>query len=96
MQEEMFALERSTPETSPLHGVKLKLERKVDLTSPCCSNFAIIHAGKGPHAAELRCERCGKHRGWLPKEWENFLLTAIAFFPDARNEIHTVRDSKQK
>jgi hypothetical protein len=29
--------------------------------------------GNGPHAAELKCQGCGRHRGWLAKSAMNFL-----------------------
>jgi hypothetical protein len=64
MQEQMF----DAPTASLINGMRLKLERKIDLQKPCFRNMAIVHAGKGPHAAELRCAKCGSHRGWLPKE----------------------------
>jgi hypothetical protein len=61
-------------EASPLHGLRLKLERKADLSKGCCTNFAVVHGSKGPHEAELRCAGCGSHRGRLPKEAANWLL----------------------
>ena len=82
------------PPLSPIDGMRLKLERKIDLQKPCCSNTAIIRAGKGPHAAELRCAKCDSHRGWLPREAVNGLQVMIANFPEAKNDIHVFRDSK--
>src|SRR5262245_49947759 len=54
-------------EASPLYGLRFKLERMADLRNGCCTNLAVLHAGKG-HAAELRCAGCGSQRGRLPKE----------------------------
>jgi hypothetical protein len=90
MQEELF----TKPRLSPLQGVVFKLERKVDLQKPCCENFAIVHAGKGPHSAELRCKKCGSHRGWLPREAADWFLTLLTIFPEAAKDIHVFRDSK--
>jgi hypothetical protein len=80
-------------EASPLHGLRLKLERKGDLSKGCCTNFAVVHASKGPHAAELRCASCGSHRGRLPKETANWLLVVLANFPAAKTDVHVIRDT---
>jgi hypothetical protein len=40
-------------EVSPIHGLRLKLERKTDLENGCCTNFAVVHIGKGSDAVEL-------------------------------------------
>jgi hypothetical protein len=80
-------------EASPLHGLRLKLERKADVRNGCCTNFAIVHAGKGPHAAKLRCASCGNHRGALPKEAANWLLAVLKHFPTARTDVHIIRDT---
>jgi hypothetical protein len=90
MQEELFPKQRM----SPLQGVTFKLERKIDLQKPCCENFAIVHAGKGPHSAELRCKKCGSHRGWLPREAADWFLTLLAIFPEAAKDVHVFRDQK--
>ena len=60
-----------------------------------CKGFGIVHAGKGPHAAELRCSGCGKHKGWLDKLTVNRLLDVLAHFPEARNDVHIIRDQKE-
>jgi hypothetical protein len=91
MQKELFD---DAPPPSPIDGMRLKLERKIDLQKPCCSNTAIVRAGKGPHATELRCAKCGSHRGWLPKEAANWLLTVLAFWPEAETDVHVLRASK--
>jgi hypothetical protein len=91
MQKELF---NDAPPPSLINGMRLKLERKVDQQKPCCSSMAIVHAGKGPHAAELRCVKCGSHRGRLPKEMANFLLAALEHFPKAKTDVHVLRDSK--
>jgi hypothetical protein len=91
MQKELF---NKAPPSSPIDGMRLKLERKIDLQKLCYSNVAIVRAGKGPHAAELRCAKCDSHRGWLPKEAANWLLTVLAFWPEAKTDVHVLRDSK--
>jgi hypothetical protein len=91
MQKELF---NDAPPPSPIDGMRLKLERKIDLQKHCCSNVAIVRSGKGPHAAELRCAKCGIHRGGLPKEAANSLLTVLAFWPEAKTDLHVLRDSK--
>ena len=90
--EEQLAFDR-LPNLSPLVGMKLKLERKMDLKDACCTGFGIVHAGKGPHAAKLRCSGCGKHKGWLDRLTVNRLLDVLAHFPDARFDVHTIRDA---
>ena len=80
-------------EASPLHGLRLKLERKADLRNGCCTNFAVVHANKGPDEAELRCAGCGSHRGRLPKEAANWLLVVLAHFPTAKTDVHVIRDT---
>jgi hypothetical protein len=81
------------PEASPLHGLRLKLERKGDHRNACCTSFAVVHARKGPDAADLRCAGCGSHRGWLPKEAANWLCAVLTHFPTARTDVHVIRDT---
>jgi hypothetical protein len=79
-------------EASRLHGLRLKLERKIDLRNGCCTNFAVVHAGKGPHT-ELRCAGCGSHRGCLRKETANWLCAVLRHFPAAKTDVHVIRDT---
>jgi hypothetical protein len=67
-------------------------ELRCDGKSRCCANFAVVYAGKGPNTAELRCANCGSHRGWLPKEAASWLLTALTHFPEARADVHVIRN----
>ena len=69
-----------TGATSPLLGLQVKLERNIDKTKPCHRNVATVHPGKGPHAGELRCADCDRHRGWLSKEAGEQLLAVIEKF----------------
>jgi hypothetical protein len=87
MQQELFPVAVEPEPSSPLHGVRIKVEAR----KHCCDDIAIVRPGKGPHAHELRCEWCGKHRAWLPKEAAAFLLETLRHFPDAREQIHTIR-----
>lgn len=48
-----------------LVGLRVKLDRPVDRERPCCLNVCTIGAARGPHAGELICAGCGRHRGWL-------------------------------
>jgi hypothetical protein len=64
----------------PLKDLEVKLDRDIDRINRCCGDRATIHAGKGPHGGELRCSRCGRHRGWLSKTTANFLLATIENF----------------
>jgi hypothetical protein len=88
MQEELF----TTPRMSPLQGLMFKLDRKIDQLKPCCENFAVVHAGRGPHAAELCCKKCGKHRSWMPRKLTDWFLTLLAIFPEAAKDVHVWRD----
>jgi hypothetical protein len=39
----------------------------------CGSNRFIVEAGRGPHAAHLRCEQCGRGGMWMSRaEFERF------------------------
>ena len=40
----------------------IRLDRGIDRSQPCCAPFAIIQAGQGQRAAELRCAGCGDSR----------------------------------
>jgi len=77
------------------HGTKpllIKLDRTVDHNKPCCDNLAKILPGRGPHAAELSCANCNKHRGWLPHQALEFIRNASHRF-GASDEPIILRDS---
>jgi hypothetical protein len=74
MQQDMFA------QASPLHGLTVRLERNIDRLKPCHRNMATVLFGKEPHASELRCSDCDRHRGWLSKEAGTQLLAVIEKF----------------
>jgi hypothetical protein len=69
----------------------VRLERSIDHSNPCCGNLAFVYAGRGPHAAELKCAACGNHRGWLPKNALSFLLETARLF-GATDEPVTIRE----
>jgi hypothetical protein len=77
------------PVTPPL---LVRLDRHIDRDNPCCDNIAIIGPGKAQHAAELRCETCGTHCGWLRREALDF-LTDLARRFGAPAEPIILRDS---
>jgi hypothetical protein len=71
----------------------VRLDRHCDRIAPCCDNLATIHPRyDGPHAAELRCAGCDKHRGWLPKVALDFLAETTKRFGAPTHPI-TLRDS---
>jgi hypothetical protein len=70
----------------------VRLDRRCDRERPCCTNVAQIRPGRPPHAAELRCNECNRHRGWLPKAALDF-LTATAQRFGAPVEPLVLRDS---
>jgi hypothetical protein len=45
----------------------VRMDRNVDRTNPCHGNVCRVLPGTPPHGAELRCNECNRHRGWLPK-----------------------------
>jgi len=69
----------------------VRLDRHCDRDNPCCDNLATIHAGKGPHAAELMCAGCGQHRGWLPHTALNFIRETARLW--GAGNVITLRDS---
>ena len=66
--------------TTPIIGVRIKLDRPIDRERPCHSNVCVIGPGKEPHAGELVCADCGRHRGWLSKATANWIESAIGRF----------------
>ena len=71
----------ATPEpASSAIGMTVKLDRDIDRARPCHDNLAIIHPGKPPHSAELRCATCNAHRGWLPQTVMNFVIETARRF----------------
>lgn len=51
--------------------IKQAKSKRKPVASSCryCNSTSLSrHAGKGPHAAQLRCNGCGRHVQWLSKE----------------------------
>jgi hypothetical protein len=64
----------------PPIGLRLKLDRTIDRLRPCCDNIATVDHGRATHCAGLRCSKCGRHRGWLPREGFQFLTNVVQRF----------------
>jgi hypothetical protein len=77
-----------------LLGLPIKLERTIDVPCAVCGETAVVvGAGVGPHTASLRCLRCDRHRGWLPKTVADFLTDLIVRFGRPAEPI-TIRNSE--
>jgi hypothetical protein len=77
----------------PPVGLRLKLDRTIDRLRPCCDNVATVDHGRGVHCAGLRCSRCGRHRGWLPRQGFEFLTNLAQRF-GAPTEPIILRDQQ--
>ena len=58
----------------------VRINRTVDKARPCHQNIVVIRAGRGPHAAELKCAVCDAHRGWLSKFTFDFISETVSRF----------------
>lgn len=65
---------------NPLIGLHVRLDRAVDRQHGCHDNIATVHEGRGPHAAQLLCIECRRHRGWLAKTTTSFLTETVRLF----------------
>ena len=81
-----------SPDVVNLIGLCVRLDRHVDRLLGCHDNIAVIGEGRGPHAAQLRCAECNRHRGWLSHATTNFLRETVRTFgvPD---EPFVIRDA---
>jgi hypothetical protein len=70
----------ATEPASPTIGLMVKLDRDIDRAQPCCDNIARILPGKPPHAGELRCAACDRHRGWAPHALITFITETARRF----------------
>src|SRR5262245_36593056 len=60
-----------------LLGLRVRLEH----SGLCCSSrIAVIGSCSGPEFAELKCETCGRNRGWLSKRTAAWLAAVIKKF----------------
>jgi hypothetical protein len=80
----------SIAEIGKLDGLRFTLDRKRDRKDPCCKNEGVIHAVAG--VPEIWCAHCGMGRGELYPQAVEWMLNVLAFWPDAANETHTLRD----
>jgi hypothetical protein len=62
----------------PAFGLRVRLE--THRRCKCGSDIAVVGRGREPHAAQLRCNRCGAHRGWLSHGTANWITTIINKF----------------
>jgi hypothetical protein len=67
--------------------------------APCCdTDVTILGPGKGPHAGELLCKTCGRHRRWMPAAaielLQKFHDEVARLFP--RGEMPVMRASSLK
>jgi hypothetical protein len=65
---------------NPLLGQHVKLDRPIDRERPCHGNICSIGPGKAPHAGELLCAQCGRHRGWLSKATAGWIESVVSRF----------------
>jgi hypothetical protein len=59
--------------------VGLEVFTNTDCTG-CGCNGAVLGSSAGPHCAAIHCVRCGRHRGWLPREAATFINGIIDHF----------------
>jgi hypothetical protein len=72
-------------------GLRLILDRSCDRRHRCCRGVGVIIEGAGPHCYGLRCQQCGRHRGWLKATAARLLQ---AMFADGRLSANpTLRDA---
>jgi hypothetical protein len=84
----------ATEPASPTNGMMVKLDRDIDRAQPCHDNIAYILPGKPPHAGELRCAACDRHRGWAPHALITFITETARRF-GAPNEPHVWRQQEK-
>jgi hypothetical protein len=65
---------------SPTITMMVKLDRDIDRAQPCHDNIDRILPGKPPHAGELRCAACDRHRGWAPLALITFITETARRF----------------
>src|SRR6476660_6912051 len=73
-QFDLFAT--AAEERGPLVGLAVQLPD----ACRCGRDVARIGPPAGPHLAELRCARCERHRGWLPRAAHRFLVETVKQF----------------
>jgi hypothetical protein len=76
------------------NGAPIGSEVKLPTACACGAPHATICPGKPPHCAEMRCAKCGKHRGWVSRNTFDFISKTIELFGRPTEPI-TVRGAKQ-
>jgi hypothetical protein len=62
------------------HGHARQARARQGSARSLLQNIAIIAQGKGSHAAQLCCENCWRHLGWLSKSTVDFLTETVRLF----------------
>ena len=75
-------------------GLPFGSEVKLPTTCRCGAPHATICAGKPPHCGEMRCAKCGRHRGWVSRNTFDFVSKTIELFGRPTEPI-TVRGAQQ-
>lgn len=82
-----------TPEArGPLVGLLVSLPD----ACKCGADTTRVGPPVGPHLAELRCTRCERHRGWLPRAAHQFLVEAVNKFGRPPEPIAIRRGGQQR
>jgi len=69
------------PDTTAVHGKKIRLRRNRDRPCPSCGSRDVIAGpGRAMHAAGLRCIECNRHRGWMSGNLATVLVEATKKF----------------
>jgi hypothetical protein len=76
MNAQLAMFETAAPSSSPI-GLTVILPKPC---GNCGSDSAIIGSSRGPHHANLLCECCSRHRGWLSGTTYKFLSDVIENF----------------
>jgi hypothetical protein len=59
-----------------LLGLQVKLPDRCH----CTSATAVVSTSDGTHYAQLKCQSCGRHRGWLSKPTARWIEVVAAKF----------------
>ena len=79
----------TSEERGPLAGLAVRLPD----ACRCGYDVARIGPPAGPHLADLRCARCERHRGWLPRQAHRFITETIRLFGKPTEPIRIQRGS---
>ena len=76
-------LPETVPPPDPLRGLAVQLPDECR----CGSAIARIGPPAGPHLAELRCDTCARHRGWLARATHKFISEIVQQFGRPKDPI---------